>query len=64
VSENQSSLISGKVPEMVDAMNPAAVTLSRLAILFPSFSSQTLYQAGTLARLVVLSAFMLASPAQ
>jgi hypothetical protein len=49
---------------MGDAMNPAAVTLSRLAILFPSLSSQTLYQAGTLARLVVLSAFVLASPAQ
>ena len=45
-------------------MNPAAVTLSRLAILLPSLSSQTLYQAGTLARLVVLSAFVLASPTQ
>jgi len=45
-------------------MNPVAVTMSRLAILFPSLPSQTLVQAGTLARLVVLSAFLLASPAQ
>jgi hypothetical protein len=49
---------------MSDAMKPVAVTLSRLAILFPFLSSQTLYQAGTLAWLVVLSAFLLASSAQ
>ena len=45
-------------------MNPVAIILSRLAILFPSLPSQTLYQAGMLAWLVVLSAFLLTSPAQ
>jgi hypothetical protein len=49
---------------MGNAMSAVAVTLSRLAILFPSLSSQTLYQAGTLARLVVLSAFLLPSASQ
>jgi hypothetical protein len=49
---------------MGKALSPVAVTRSRLAILFPSLSSQTLYQAGTLARLVGRSAFVLARPAQ
>jgi hypothetical protein len=45
-------------------MYPVAIILSRLAILFPSLPSQTLYQADTFARLVVLSAFWRARPAQ
>jgi hypothetical protein len=49
---------------MGDAMNPAAIILSRLTILFLALPSHTRYQAGTLARLVVLSAFLLTSPAQ
>jgi hypothetical protein len=49
---------------MVDAVNPVAIAMLRVAILFPCLLPQLLYKAGQLAGLVVLSAFLLASPSR